>query len=345
MKFSREKLASVLNTVAPALGEDGVIEGLTMLWFSGSLVTAYNGIIGISAPLDTDFTGGASGRLHGFVDKASTDELTLDATSIELVVKSGRSRLELPLAPIDSALWSFPDYDKTTFIPITTDFMKAIKFVLVSVAKKTAVPDQLGITMVVNGSLHLFSTDAKTMSWASTEIASEMDPELRVVVPTQFLESVAKLSAAGDLLYPSDKSVVTVNKAGVKIFTHLMAVDMPLDFTGTILTAVPEDPFWKFDKEMEYILDRVELMRQDKDHDNVAIVVNSDSLEFSIKTPLGELHDSLQVSCGVEEPFTVSIDPSLIKRALEDKDGFIITERCMVLSGPMNFLHLIATKG
>ena len=91
MKLERKELLAALKACKPALAEKDPLTQLLCLWFSGQSLFAYNNVIGIDAPLETDFKGGVQGALlFGLVSNslAKQAEITVDGSDFDAQVWS-----------------------------------------------------------------------------------------------------------------------------------------------------------------------------------------------------------------------------------------------------------------
>lgn len=352
MNLERKLLLDTLNIIKPGLASKDLVEELTCVWANGTYIYAYNDLIGIQVPFKTDFMGGLRGSLLlGLLDKSRAKEVSISTLNggNEMLLKAANARLTLALLEENRALWEVPEFDKSKSFVIGKEFIEALENVLISVGGDTSVPDQLGVTLLAtNDTLDLFTTDNSTISWQRLAKPKSYNVE-RVIIPAVFCEQLLRLCKEGAHLIVTEDSVMAQNAKGIFLFSRLVESSRPLDLADMVGSSLPET----YEKDLITIPSRLKLALE-----RVSVVLenhvgqpadffieenNVNTLKMFGKTDLGEIRDSMKLD-QEHLPVRISVDPSLIKRALVKRTQFLLTDNCMVLAGPGDFVHLISTS-
>lgn len=130
MKIKKQDLQTALEIVKPGLAGKEIIEQSTSFAFMDGMVVTYNDEISVSHPVPgLDLRGAVrSEELYQFLNKVSKDEIELDITENEVILKAGRAKAGLRLQqeivlPLDEIS------DGGDWIPLPEDFLAALAFV------------------------------------------------------------------------------------------------------------------------------------------------------------------------------------------------------------------------
>src|SRR5258708_29049670 len=135
-----------LKILRPALADKSPLVALKHLWFDGAAARAFNDVIGVVMPWESDFTGGVMGTtVVGLRENSLAKEAVVESGDTgELSLRVGNAKARLPLLPVDGMVWGFPD-DAIEGIPIDEPMFAALKHVMVSVPSGA---DSSGVTVV-----------------------------------------------------------------------------------------------------------------------------------------------------------------------------------------------------
>jgi len=99
MEIKKDKLLKALETVRPGLASKEMIEQSTSFCFLEGKVTTFNDEISISTPLtDFELTGAVNAEeLYSFVKKSKTEDIKIELSDNEILLKSGRAKAGLTL--------------------------------------------------------------------------------------------------------------------------------------------------------------------------------------------------------------------------------------------------------
>lgn len=345
MKIPRMDLLKAVKLAEPALATKPIIEELTYFWFTGESIVAYNDILGITVPLQTEFQGGLKGSLLiGLLEKSRAREVEFILGENELLVKAANARLSLSFADIQRAIWTEPLFEKPIEFPITNEFLQAIDDVLVSVGYDTSIPDQLGVTLLPDTNiLYFFTTDSKTISRAMLPFDCNGLPE-RMILPLTFCQQLLSLCRKGGRLLLSANSLCAINSNNVHLFARLIETTRPLEFHSTVDNAMAQlqgNTMVPIPNRFKLALERVSIVLSVNVGEPALFSIADGVLHMQAKTGLGEINDSMRL---VEDhgKIDVHVDPLLIKRAVDSCSSFCIGPSCVFLSKEPHFMHLIS---
>lgn len=351
MSFPRRDFLDTLNLAKPGLASKDLIEELCCYWFQGNELYAYNDLIGLQVPFKTDFVGGLRGSLLlGLLDKSRAKEITISPLNggSEMLVKAANTRLTLALLEQNRALWEVPQFDRSKSFVMEKEFIDALENVLVSVGGDTSVPDQLGVTVLAtNNTLDLFTTDNNTISWQRLPKPKSYNIE-RVIIPTAFCEQLLRLFRDGAYIIITEDSIMAQNTKGLFLFSRLIESSRPLDLADMVASSLPETyekDLISVPSRLKLAIERVTIVLENRVGQAAEFYIeeNSRFLRLYCKTDLGEIKDSMRLD--QEHPSVkISVDPILIRRALANRTQFLLTDHCLVLAGPGEFIHLISTS-
>jgi hypothetical protein len=385
-RIKRRILLEVLQLAKPALGgEKNQVEPFTYFWFDGEYVSAFNDVIGVKVAFATDFACGIKGeKLIGLLANLSSqtrDVYLFDGEDEEaghMVLRAGGTRAVLPTLPIDGRLVDESLPKKASMFKATKEFMKALDLASLSVGNsRIAAPAQRGVTVIEDdGSLDLFSTDGKTISWmkfVSPEPLLADRDEKRVIIPKEFTEHFNRVMPAGCRLCLTNTTIYSEgmidvvpeamvidekedlkpfgNKTKTKalIFSRLVSDDdAPPDFLNEVWQHMPAmKKAFAIPEQIDLAVARAAIMIPDEEPLSIEITENSNGarhLRLSSTNKLGKLTDPLKITNGDKHPLlSVNVDIDLIKRCLSSREKMAITDNVVVLKGPDKFHHFIAT--
>jgi hypothetical protein len=348
MKLERKAFLDAIDGVRPALAAKSMVEALSHIWFDGKTALAYNdSTLGIEVPFKSELKGGLRGHLLlAMLGASRAKEVEITAgEGEELLLKAGNTKLRLPLLPPKQAVWEFPETNPKEAIVLDKALLGAVNMVLVSTGDpEPSVPEKLGVTFEADVNyLDVFTTDSRTIAYATCPQPKGYSTK-RVTIPTPFWEETLKRCKAGGKLWLQKDCVIAQATDGTRIFSKLVHVERPIDFSSAVESNLPPD--WTKRKvpmpsRMALAVERGCILLEGSPNEAVKFAVDKDRLYMDAKVPFGELHDSMALD-KPHEAVTVGLDPTLVKRGLGVCDSFMLTADCMVLSSGKNFIYLVS---
>lgn len=356
MKAERTSLIKALDLVKPAIASKALLDELTHVWFGNKELIAYDDVLGIRAPFDADdLAGGVKGALLLGILNASgakNVEMTIENDGRTAHMKAARAKVKLALLEAERAVWTYPSVKPGDFFALTPELIAGLDDVLISVGTDVSRPDQLGVTLAIEGSgknkdLVLYTTDSKTIARYYAEIPKGYDED-HLIIPTPFVEQVLRLCAKDGKLAILKDGVLAENKDGVGVFSRVIdASAEPMDFSGALDKALPDD-YEKLAVPIPPILkqavERALVILDGKAAEPIEIAIEDKHLFISVESPLGRLDDTIPLD-GDHEHVEIKVDPVLIKRAIDRCDRMLVGDGCLVLLGRKGkFLYAISAS-
>lgn len=356
MTMARKDFVDKLGRVSPALSGNDLIPILTHFCFADGEVTAYNDQIGISAPCKTGFEGCVpGGTALGLLNASRATNLDFSVKkgeekgdSDELTIKAASSKLKLPLLQVEDfdEVWTMPKPEKKLELPVDTRrFLAAIDCCMRSVSIDTSVPDQLGVTLMVDGKdLLMFSTDNSTLSHAILPLKSAPSFK-RVILSAHFCREMLTLADKSKPLHlevhddgkAKDGDYSLLVNGNSTLFGKLIESWKPVDFIDALNKHLPPDEVGKFvsiPTKLEMIIERacivaaasIETVRTE-------VAVKKGKASFYTASKKGiEAYDTLELE-PKQADVELAVDPKLLKRGYGAFEKMMLTPSCFIMSG------------
>lgn len=357
--INRDQMIKVANLVKPALSTANYIPALNHIQFDDKYATAYNDISAISVLIETGVTACIPGDvLIRALNSFSSENLMFQLTDSEAIISSGRSKLKLPILPVDDFPLKWPDEKKAVEIALDANIIKGIERCLVSVGSDPTHPAQMGVTLDVDdkGRAVLFSTDNATISRYQTPTKLKLPGDAPVILPTFFCQQLLALAKAypeEDLDLMCSPGAVVANFGKYATLLTKTPVDVePLDFHKIIRKHVP-----KLDELGEIVsplpdswdaaFSRALLVVSGDDDKSTKITITSSSFKMLTTSAMGESSDSLEFDAEEFPDSPFYVDPSLVARGSKFCTNAYFGSAAMVMTDEghkdgKGFLHLIA---
>lgn len=344
MELDRKVFLHALETAEPAVSTKDLLPALQQIQFTGSVVRACDGTIGIEAPLKTDFAGGVPGAvLIGFVRSLDSDtvKVTVDETTLTLASKS--SRVKLPLEAAANLVWPFPPSNAEPEGKLTLDatWREALGFMMHSVTNNSTDDERRGVTFQPSKKyLNLYSTDGQTLSWAQMPLGHWQAE--RICAPGDFVKELLRLMPEGSMLYARDVSIEAEGAEGVRLYSRLFQVENGAQFGKVVQSNFPDQELLPLPEGFKEALLRAELLKDSKEGVSCKFTfVDKDLLVLEAESSLGDFKEELYLSS--DHPLlAVILKPEPVLRGLEKCDVFAVSKRCLILNGPEHLTYLVS---
>lgn len=345
----RTELYETLEKISPGLANIDMIPLLTHVWFSNNTAMCYNDHIAIESPCKTGLHCAVPGQtLISILRHSSTKEVELSVVGKEVHVKTGRSLLKLGMLPPEDFIFKMPASKAGTELAVDFKrFRAAIECCMKSISTDTSIPDQLGITLILNGeSIDLYSTNNSTISTAKVPIKGKPPFKERVVLSGDFCKQLLELTKEGSprLWIADDHSLL--DNEGIALFGRLIDVDKPIPFPKVLAHHLPPDRkknTIEMPKQLEMILMRAMVITDSPtEQTRTLITVKDEEMHFYSKSGKGEVKDRIKVPG--HPNVSVKLEPKLLSLGL-GFDNLLITEQCCIMSKGSQMYLVAATHG
>jgi DNA polymerase III sliding clamp (beta) subunit (PCNA family) len=353
MRIPRLELLEKLNRVAPALSDKELIPVLTHLWFQGSTVMAFNDQIAIQTRLQTDFTGAVPGKILLELltaSRAPNVSFTVKDDGDTLLVQAKQTKISLKLLPADKFIFEMP---KPTNggkgeLPGDKDFLPAIECCMQSISNDTSIPDQLGLTIIPNGTdLQLYTVNNMTLNHAKVKGTLPG----RVILSKPFCQQLLELTKNATsfrLLIQPDHAMATFDNGQTRLFGRLIDSSHPVDFDALMKAHLPDRKLELFaiPTSLKLVLQRALVITETKMEETKSLIQVKDGvMSITSKSAKGELVDTVQdqnAKLGNHPDISVRLNPRLLKNGLQ-YDKLLVTESCAIMT-KKNMVYLISAS-
>lgn len=355
MKVLREELLAAVE-LAAAVVVDHSITSFTKVWLRESVVSAFNGQIGVNSHVeDLPNVGGVDGKmlkqaLAGFVD----DEIELTTTP-EGQLRLVGERSEFTFNVMDTDSYIDTNVGKSAPIlrvPVAAleDFNMAAMVKLCEI-KGDPSPAFTALSICPGEDrLILYASDRSTMNrsfWSigDTEHAAVKAP---LYIPLDYIKMLCKVWSTlqeGELLVTEQH--VKVLHEGIELYSKMIAVDEHPNFAGVAQNSWPGGVFRKkllvpIPDGFREAIDKASLLTTDKAADVVFRILDNE-LTISTQSAKGKFSETLTLE-GEHANIDRKFETEYIKRVLPQVDRMYIGDRAGVFFGPLRFSTFIAAR-
>lgn len=339
-------MLKALDTASPALSRQQIVEVLTLFWFTGKSLFAYNGAVGIELPLKTDFVGGVKGSLFtGLLGTTQAESLVVEELQKGKAVRirSGGARLDFSLMPVDEAPWAMPKRAEG-MASFDEKFIEALEKACLSVQDDSIAPDQLGVTACIEDDmLNLYSTDSKTLTWVQSKKPKGYSTK-RALLPGLFCAQMVRLFKEGGKVMVNTQYAQATDD-DVSLFGSLIETPSPANFEKVLDDRLPKDYKKKaalVPDKLQTALERAAIAMKGSDTKHVELSTKGSTLRlYTNVAKVCEVDDEMKLDHAAEA-VSDKFNPDLILRALPYAKSMLLTPGCIVLLGEGSFVHLVA---
>lgn len=322
-QMKKSDLLTALEIVKPGLANKEIVDQATSFAFIDGGVTTFNNEISISHPVTGVNIEGAiqASELYQFLKKVKVEEIEMETTDNEIILKAGRSRaglirqaeIKLPLKEIN---------EHKNWQPIPEHFLKAIEMTSGVCAQSVTKPIMNSVHICDKGYVE-GSDNYRIMRHRIGKL-----PMKTFLIPSGSAKELLKL----DLVEMAEGKgwVYFRSKTGTVISCRMFADKYPntdtfLKVTGTEIT---------FPADIREILERAEIFCNSTKiaDDTVEITLKSKRLLFSSKSDTGWFKESVETDYN-GAPITFLITPTLFRNILNETKSGVLSERFLKFQG------------
>lgn len=368
--MDRKKLLEALAIVEPSLATNDLIPALTHFWFTGTDITAYNDVISISVPFETEIVGSMKGKvLYDFLSKCTGSKVEFKEIELggkskatddsNLLVKCGRAQLKMRLFPEDTFLFKMPVYEEWETIDIGSEELSAsLDVCLQSIGNHVSEPERNGITIIPKDRsiFYMYSTDGVTLSHCIVKSRNKSKLKDRFVLSYAFCDAARRLlnktkKKEHQMYVEEDHAVITFDK-GIKLFGRLVDDMHPLDFEGVFNKYLPDrdiDLMISIPKTLMMTIERAYVAVAKAISPKTLFKIEEDNkgpcLRITAESEYGTVRDKIRLNGDVDE-LSVKIDLKRFRDCgLDVFDRMRFTDKCIVLSKGEDKFHLMSVLG
>ena len=326
MKIKTSELKKALEIVKPGLSTLEVIEQSTSFAFINGNVVTFNNELSVSHPVALDITGAVKADLvYKYLSKVKTEEVEIEATETELIIKSGRATsgfafMQDVTLPIDEEL---KQTGKWKTIP--EKFLDYLKSASLSCSKDMSTPI---ITCVHVNGVYVESTDNFRLS---QYILNEPIPVAAFLLPASSVPVV--VSSKPTKIATGDGWIHFKNKENTVISCRILA--QQFINTEQFIKTAKKGTEITLPENMKEVIDRamVFIEKQNVIDEELTLVIGKKSIEVSCESETGWFKETIKHKG--EHEFQITVAPSLLKNIMGK------TNICYVLQDK----HILYFKG
>lgn len=339
MKFNREELIAALASAAPALARNASIPGLDHFWFEKDSVLAYDALLGVCVPIESDLEFGLPGRtLMELLKLSAHKEVFLDEDKGGAVLQMGKSKTNLVALPVERSPWQFPTEQKTlakaTKVDLTEEVLAAIG--RVSFLRYVGKPLRAvhnGVTIYpTKSAVEFCATDSACI--AAAVVNDKTALEEPVVLPWGFVDRLSTLVEPDSPLYILKDCLVARGSGAIVCSNLLELTEAEPDQPKVLSSLLPDlEDFVPVPPQLMQLLDKATVLAGNTDRDAVLVNLEVDgkTLIVSGKYALGSFNEKLALDSDGGQA-EAAFRPDYIRRVLGLATKFVITGKAGAFS-------------
>lgn len=344
------ELVSKLNIAKIALTKSNRIEHFAYFWFDRNFVYAFDDILGVRVPFESDVLGGVRGDvLLDVLRNVKTSEAEMNVVKGSLVLRSNKKILiRLTMKPFNEfkEIWAINEPDWDIGFKLDQPTLESIMSVMFSVGSQQVLnPEQLGVTVLQTSTneINFYSTDSQTASWSRVSaidgIYSTMDHTL-CIFPTNFCTQLKKFAKVDSKLWVDSSCVYYKGVDNVLIFSRLVEVEKPVDFPS-IFKKYLVNEFIPIPENFVDTVRRIHFLTENE-NSPCEFKLENNVLSLAAVASYGEIREDFDVTYS-GDVYKGRVDPELLFRALrsDDRTHMMFSPDCIILKGPNNFRHIV----
>ncbi len=305
--MNRKEFLTSLGLARPCLGNNKTIPILSYFCFSGNNITSYNGYEGITTQYNHGLNCCIEGELLiNIINSYDTDTVDVIQGNTDVVIKSGKSEIKLPILPITDFVSPFNVLVDTTEFQITMDDKLAdgLSKCLISSGKEKFKEEEYGVTMKIDkNGINMYSHDGRRVSkyvYSSNEEQAVID-----IILTPFLCSqvVNKIQQGGTGTFFIGNKAVTGDFGDFLIMSLIKPIDpnrkpvLPLDFEGKVFSKydISSIQFESLGKDLLQALTRAGVLFQNVRNKVLTFESDGSVLKMTANTGMSSIDEEVQV--------------------------------------------------
>lgn len=355
MKLNKATLLEALQAAKAALLTQEYVPIQTHFIFDGEGVQAYNDNLSIRVFFKNELSCALPGSvLLKLVSSMSAKEVTFEQSGDnEIQVKSGRTRMKLPMLPVSDSTYQEPPTDDSTIVLDGTEkLLTSIARCMMSVGPPHASNlSEKGITLSIakSGKATMYSTDNRTLSRSTfkADILEGSGP-FKLVLSQEFCSNLLNLASIFKdepiELAVQDDFVIAYFGEVAEIAGAIQDSDDQYDFEQILNSFAPDHAeglkTQPIPDAVEGILQRSLILVGENKDKELRVTVDGETIEFFSTSTYGEVKDQVAFKRDMGD-FTFMVDPALMQRAMTHTAQVAFLETAVVFTEG-NFLHAVS---
>lgn len=345
--MNRQDLVDKLQLASLALADNNTVPILECFMFTGTKLTAYDGVVGVTVSCKTDEAFGVNGKtLLGLLSNSSGEEVDFISSEQDIVVKTGRSNFKLPYMEEGAFVFAgvLKGNDQPVLgLPIDEALIKGIQACLMTASRDATKSALWGVTINRDKTVKFYSCDGDALTRYDTKVKKDLSND--IMLPLKFCEALVRIASTTGL---GKQALLTVSKdwanakitGGYEVHGHLVENSNPLNHADVITKVLKGTPkFAKVPEELNEALTRAQVVTKNETARTV-LTVEGGKLKLLTETQMGIVRDSVGLSGHPD--VTADVNAELIQRSIALCDEIAITNRCVACRSGESLLQIIS---
>lgn len=311
---------------------------------------ACNDVSSIQARIETNLDCCIPGDLFlKALGSLTGEEVVLSLVQEAVVVQQGRSKVKLPILPLDSFPFDIPE-TKGKGLTLNASVLNGIEYCLAFSGNDPTHPAQMGVTLApdFDDGIAAFSTDNYTVSKYQINSTIELPGDVPIILPVFFCQQLLNLSKVFPKekiqLFPTSEHLIAELGNEAVLYTKVAVDAEPMDFQRVLDKHLGEsddyiDSLCSIPDGFDAAVDRALMVASNEVDKATTLTVVKGKLKMETTSSTAESNDTFSLDC---DDIEVRVDPMLTARALKLHSKFSLQEKCLVFSNEAGCLHMMA---
>ena len=349
--MERKALTNMLEFVRTAIDDQPITPIFASFVFNKGTVYGFNDNLAIICPckIQSSFAVRAI-TLFGFLKNSRAKNISFTLSNDDVVVKGGKSKITLPCNHENEFLFNEEDIGDTwdVEIPITEKLIEGIKICLTTSSYDYSLPALMGVMIVVDKNITLYSCDGDAITRFKVDKASKKMTKGKYNIPNEFCIALTKFTEKEEIhgkLNINDDWAKAKFDNGYVLYGRILVATNPVDHEAFIKETLKVTPnYIKIPKGLNNALLRARVV-SDIESVKTCIDIENNKLKMLTTTDIGAVRDV--ISLREDHPdINIYVHASLIQRSALLCEHMAILDDCTCYkSGDTLFQVLSNTTG
>lgn len=344
--MNRKELLKKLTLLKPCLSKDMFAPTQSHFYFDTKSIVASNLVQCMGLYYDSELSCCVPGDLLlKILASYSTDEIDVERTHNEILIKSAKSKVKLHILPSDDFIKDVEGETKESVFTITDNFIEGLEKCISIISDLDKEDHNSGVTLSLNDDMVLYSTNGKMLNKYVVERDVVIKKDFKIFMPLLFcsqLISLYKIFGEGIFYRGKDSVKVEWEDKGY-LFSKVPEIAF-IDYESVLKTYCNKDvTFGALPDDYKYCINR-SLLFLGKEQDKFAeIIVDNEVITFLTQGKQGGVTDQLTCIDVVGE-FNFKVEVPLLKILMNNvlNISFVKKDKKTVILGKDgNFLSLM----
>ena len=320
----------MLEFVKTAVSDQPLIPIFASFVFNKGTVYGFNDNLAIICPckIQSSFAVRAV-TLFGFLKNSRAKKISFILSNDDVIVKGGKSKITLPCNHEDEFVFNEDDIGDNwdVKIPITEKLIEGIKICLVTSSYDYSMPSIMGVTVIIDKNITLYSCDGDAISRFKVGKASKKMTKGQYNIPNEFCIALTKFEESDGILKINNDWAKAEFKNNYKLYGRILVADNPVDHEAFIAATLKVTPTYiKIPKGLNNALLRARVVA-DVESKKTIINIHNNKMRIFTETDIGDVKDIITLR--EDHPdIEIAVHASLIQRSALLCEHMAILDDC-----------------